>query len=71
MVTDFELGVDTLRLEGTSFGALAITDMSDGNVRNAYGSEVPIMRVAGNTLSATGLTVDNFDFFLTRGRRVM
>ena len=63
VVTDFELGVDTLRLEGTSYGALSITDMSNGNVRIAYGSEVLILRDAGNTLAAADLTADNFDFF--------
>lgn len=63
VVNDFELDVDTLRLKGTNYAALTITDISNGNLRIAYGSEVLILRETGNSLTAADMTADQFEFF--------
>lgn len=61
-VRDFTQGDDLIRLEGFNFAGLTITDMANGHIRVAYGTDSLIIRDEADVMSASDLTSSDFLF---------
>lgn len=63
VIRDFELGIDTIRLQNTDFASLQIDDIANGRVEISYDGNSLVLLEQGGPLQASDFTAADFEFF--------